>query len=175
MTFDVTWLSDPKLTARHAVYTLLLGFVGGAAEAARLEQRVEASWNGHDATDLAAMIGANLELRGPSRVAWIEAMYFADRSRTMPEIDAALLALNVHGNTDRAVPRARVIEAYRVFIRQRPQMAGFVASRLADWSYWDAAPEYATLLRSQVIKDQGSELAVASYLQQAAAAGAPLQ
>ena len=169
------WLSDPKLTARHAVYTLLLGFVGGAAEAARLEQRIEASWNGHDATNLAAMIGADLDLRGPSRLGWVEAMYFADRSRTMPEIDAALLALNVHGEADRAVPRARVIEAYRVFIRERPQMAGFVAPQLADWGYWDAAPEYATLLRSQVIKDQGSELAVASYLQQAAAAGAPLQ
>jgi hypothetical protein len=169
------WLSDPKLTARHAVYTLLLGFVGGAAEAARLEQRMEASWNAHDATDLAAMIGADLELRGPSRLAWVEAMYFVDRSRTMPEIEATLLALEVQGEADRAVPRARVIEAYRVFIRERPQMAGFIAPQLADWGYWDAAPEYATLLRSQVIKDQGSELAVANYLQQAAAAGAPLQ
>lgn len=169
------WLSDPKLTGRHAVYTLLLGFVGGTAEAARLEQRMEAAWNGHDATDLAAMIGADLELRGPSRVAWVEAMYFADRSRTMPEIEAALLALGVQGDADGTVSRARVIEAYRVFIKQRPQMAGFVAQQLADWGYWDAAAEYATLLRAQVIKDQGSELAVASYLQQAAAAGVPLQ
>jgi len=167
------WLSDPKLTARHAVYTLLLGFVGGTTEAARLEQRMEASWNGHDATDLAAMIGADLELRGPSRVDWVESKYFADRQRTMPEIEAALLALEVQGEADHAVPRARVIEAYRMFIRERPQMAGFVALQLADWSYWDAAGEYATLLRSQVIKDQGSELAVASYLQQATAAGAP--
>ena len=169
------WLNDPKLTPRHAAYTLLLGFVGGPAEAARLEQRMEMAWNGHDPTNLAAMIGADLELRGPSRVAWVEAMYFVDRARTMPEIDAALLALNVHGDADRAVPRARVIEAYRGFIKQRPPMAGFVAQQLADWGCWDAAAEYATLLQSQVIKDQGSELAVQNYLLRAAAAGAPLQ
>jgi len=28
-------------------------------------------------------------------------MYFADRNRTMPEIEAALLALNVHGDANR--------------------------------------------------------------------------
>jgi hypothetical protein len=30
------WLNDPKLTSRHAAYTLLLGFVGGPADVARL-------------------------------------------------------------------------------------------------------------------------------------------
>ena len=84
----------------------------------------------HDATNLAAMIGADLELRGPSRVDWVEATYFADRSRTMPEIEAALLALNVHGDANRTVPRERVIQAYRAFIRERPPMAGFVAAAI---------------------------------------------
>jgi hypothetical protein len=161
--------------ARHAAYTLLLGFVGGPAEAARLERRIEAAWNSHDATNLAAMIGADLELCGASRVGWVEAMYFAHRARTMPEIDAALLALNVHGDADRTVPRARVIQAYLTFVKLRPPMAGFVAPQLADWGYWDAAAEFATLLRFQVIKDQGSELAVLNHLQGAAAAGVPLQ
>ena len=117
-------------------------------------------WSSHDTTNLAAMIGADLELRGPSRVDWVEATYFADRKRTMPEIEAALLALNVHGDADRTVPRERVIQAYRVFIRERPPMAGFVAPQLADWDYWDAAAEYAALLKSNAIKDPASEFAV---------------
>ena len=164
------WLDNPKLVSRQAAYTLLLGFVGGPADAARLEQRIEAAQNSHDTTNLAAMIGADLELRGPSRVGWVESTYFADRSRTLPEIEAALLALNVHGDANRTVPRARVIEAYRAFIRERPPMAGFVAPQLADWDYWDATTEYAALLKSNAIKDPASEFAVVVYLQRAAAA-----
>ncbi|SDR64291.1 hypothetical protein SAMN05519103_09631 [Rhizobiales bacterium GAS113] len=169
------WLDDPKLVSRQAAYTLLLGFVGGSEDAARLEQRIEAALSSHDTTDLAAMIGADLELRGPSRVGWVESAFFADRRRTMPEIEAALLALNVHGDANRTVPRERVIEAYRAFIRERTPMAGFVAPQLADWDYWDAATEYATLLKSNAIKDPASEFAVVVYLQRAAAAKAALQ
>src|SRR5262249_22473158 len=106
------WLDDPKLASRYATYTTLLGFVGGPRETTRLEQRIEAAWVAHDSANLAAMIGADLELRGPSRVDWIEAQYLADRSRTMPEIEAALLALHVHGDADRTVPRQRVIRAF---------------------------------------------------------------
>src|ERR1700730_385474 len=170
-----SWLDDPKLASRHAAYTLLLGFVGGPADAARIEQRIEAAWNSHGATNLAAMIGADLELRGPSRVGWVEAMYFADRSRTMPEIEAALLALYVHGDANRTVPRQRVIEAYRAFIRERPPMAGFVAQQLADWNYWDAAPEYLALLKPNTITDPTSHFAVVNYLPRAASANAALE
>lgn len=170
-----SWLDDPRLAARHAAYTLLLGFIGAADDAAWLEQRIEAASSLHDATDLAAMIGADLELRGPPRVDWVEAAYFTDRKRTLPEIEAALLALNVHGDADHTVPRARVVQAYRFFIKARPPMAGFVAPQLADWGCWDAVPDYAALLKSNAIKDPASELAVASYLQRAAAAKAALQ
>ena len=147
----------------------------GGYEAARLEQPIEAAWHSRDATNLAAMIGADLELRGPSRVGWVESMYFADRNRTMPEIEAALLALNVHGDANRTVTRQRVIQAYRAFIRERPPMAGFVAPQLADWNYWDATTEYAALLKSNAIKDPASEFAIVNYLQRAASAKATLQ
>jgi hypothetical protein len=87
------------------------------------------------------MLAADLELRGPSRVGWIEKVYFADNGRTMPEIEAALLALSVHGGADGAVSRERVIQAYRLFIKERKPMAGFVAQELADWEYWDATSD----------------------------------
>ena len=169
------WLEDPTLAARRASCTLLLGFVGRPEDADRLEQRLEAAWTTHDVTDLAAMIGADLELHGPTRVDWVESKYFADRQRTMPEIEAALLALHVHGEANRTVPRARVIQAYRVFIKERPPMAGFVAQQLADWDYWDAATEYAALLASDAVKDPASHFAVVNYLQHAAAAKAALR
>jgi hypothetical protein len=165
------WLDDPKLTSRYATYVTLLGFVGGEAETVRLEQRIEAAAASHDAKSLAAMIGADLELRGPSRVDWIETRYFADRSRTMPEIEAALLALYVHGDADRAVPRARVIQAFRTFIKQRPAMAGFVAPQLADWGCWDEVSDYSAIVRSNPDMDPASQFAINIYLKRASEAG----
>ena len=54
-------------------------------------------------------------------------------------------------------------------------MAGFVAQQLADWDYWDAATEYAALLKSNAIKDPASEFAVVNYLQRAASANAAVE
>jgi hypothetical protein len=164
------WLGDPKLARRHAPYTLLLGFAGGRPEATRLESRIEEARMAHRDTNLAAMLTANLELRGPSRVDWIEERYFADRGRSMPEIEAALLALAIHGDTDGTVPRARVIQGYRFFMQRHPPMSGFVASKFADWGHWDAAPEYAALLESNPNIDPASKLAIERYLQRAAEA-----
>ena len=162
-----SWIDDPKLASRRATYTLLLGVAGGADDAAHLEQRLDAALRSHDATNLSATLAADLELRGPSRLTWIEKSYFADGSRTLPEIEAALLALSVHGGADGSVPRQRVIDAYRLFMREHKPMAGFVAQDLGDWGYWDAVPEYDALLKSDALKDPASSLAVISYLQRA--------
>ncbi len=159
------WLDDPKLAARRPAYTLLLGIAGGPQDAERLEQRLDAAWASRDATNLAAMLAADLELRGASRVAWIETMYLTDRRRTMPEIAAALLALSEHGDENGAVPRTRVIQAYLVLIRERKPMAGLVAVHLADWEYWDAVAEYGALLTSNVRLDPASRGAIVTYLE----------
>jgi len=159
------WLDDPKLAARRPAYTLLLGIAGGPADAERLEQRLDAAWASRDATNLGAMLAADLELRGPSRVAWIETMYLGDRRRTMPEIAAALQALGEHGDENGAVPRARVIQAFLVLIKERKPMAGLVAEHLAEWESWDAVAEYTALLRSSVPLDPVSRGAIVAYLE----------
>ena len=166
------WIDDPRLAARRSTYTLLLGIAGGRDDATRLEQRIDAALRSRDATDLAAMLAADLELRGPSRVDWIEQAYFTDRTRTLPEIESALLALGVHGAASAAVPRERVIEAYRLFIRERKAMAGFVAQQLADWECWDATADYVALLQSDALQDPSSHFAVVNYLQRSPRASA---
>jgi hypothetical protein len=166
------WLDDPQLAPRHATYMLLLGFVGGPADAVRLEQQIDDKRISHVTTNLGAMIAADLELRGPIRVGWVEALYLADHTRHAPEIDAAVVALSVLGDANRTIPRERVIQAFRTFIREHTAMAGSVAPQLADWKYWDAAPEYAALLKTHAILDAASEFAIVSYLRGAAAAGA---
>jgi hypothetical protein len=110
------------------------------------------------------MLAADLELRGPSRIAWIEENYLLDHGRTLPEIEAALLALSVHGGANGAVPRQQVVDAYRKFIRERQPMAGFVVAYLSDWKAWDAVPDYMDVLRSNAVKDPASQFAILVYL-----------
>ena len=162
-------LDDP---GKQQLYTLLYGIAGRAHDVDPIERRIDIAWTRNDATNLAALLAADLELRGPSRVAWIEKMYFADRRRTLPEIQAALLALSVQGGANAAVPRGRVIQAYRMFMKERKPMAGFVAQDLADWRYWDAGTEYLSLLRGNALPDPASRLAVVAYLMQSPRADA---
>ncbi len=157
-------LADPRLAARHPMCLLLLGIAGNAQDATTLEERLQAAWESGDATNLSSMLSADLELRGAARVAWIESNYLADPKRSSPEVRAALLALSVHGNANAAIPRERVIAAYRVFMKAHPETAGDVAPDLAAWQYWDAVPEYLALMRSKVRQQYPSRLAVQAYL-----------
>lgn len=157
-------LDDPSEAARRSVNTLLVGIAGGSDAAARLEQRISEALRTGETGNLSALLAADLELRGPSRVDWVEATFFSDRSRTLPEINAALLALSVHGQADAAVPRSRIVKAYRRFIADRKPMAGFVAAELAEWEAWEATPDYVAIMRSAVVKDPADQFAILSYL-----------
>jgi hypothetical protein len=108
------WLADPVLAARQPLYLLLLGIAGDPADATALERRLEALWMANDATYLGSMIAADLQLRGPSRMAWVDAKYMGNRLRTTRELEGALLALSVLGNANDAIPRERVIQSYRL-------------------------------------------------------------
>ena len=161
-----TWVADPDTGTRRATYILLLGKAGGAGDAAAIEAHLAEARQSEDATDVAAMLAADLELRGASRIAWLEKTYLTDPSRSLPEIEAALLALAIHGDADDTVPRDRVVAAYLDFIRARPPMAGFVAPELAEWNAWEATRDYAALIESGAVTDPAEEFAILAYLQQ---------
>lgn len=160
-------VSDSGLAARRSLHALLLGIAGDERDASAIEAQLAAASEARDAADLASLLAADLELRGVSRVAWIEDRYLRrDASRTTAEIQAALLALSVQANSGGPIPRERVIEAYRVFMREHEDMAGFVASDLAAWKYWDATPVFAAILESNVRQHGGSRAAIEAYLRQ---------
>jgi hypothetical protein len=160
------WVADPQLMARQPLYLLLLGIAGDAGDAAALELRLEALWMARDAMNLASMIAADLQLRGPSRMAWVDAKYMGDRLRSTRELEAALLALSVLGNANDAIPRVRVIQSYLLFMQEHKELAGFVAWDLAAWQYWAATPLYLALIKSNVRQDFQSRVAISAYLQQ---------
>jgi hypothetical protein len=165
------WLADPDLAGRQSPYLLLLGFVGNAQDAAALEERLDAAWASGDATNLGAMLAADLELRGDARMRWVDDKYLRDRKRSTREMEAVILALGAHGQANGTISRERVIQSYRMFIRERKDLAGLVAPDLAAWNYWGAVPEYAALMRSDVRQQGPSRFAIAVYLRQSRGAG----
>lgn len=160
------WLADPELMARQPLYLLLLGIAGDSQDALSLERRLDALWMAGDATNLSPLIAADLQLRGPSRMAWVDAKYMGDHLRSTRELEAALLALSVLGNAAGAIPRERVIQSYRLFIQEHEELAGFVAWDLAAWQYWDAAPAYLAMIKSNVRQNFKSRVGVMAYLRQ---------
>ena len=165
------WLADPDLVARRPPYLLLLGLVGNAQDAAALEERLDAAWESGDATNLGAMLAADLELRGDARMRWVDDKYLRDPKRSTREIEAVILALGAHGQANGTISRERVIHSYRRFIRERKDLAGLVAPDLASWNYWGAVPEYAALMKSDVRQQGPSRFAIVVYLRQSRAAG----
>jgi hypothetical protein len=163
------WLADPALSARRPLYLLLLGIAGDTQDAAALEQQLATLWTAGDATNLGSMIAADLQLRGPSRMAWIDERYMGDRSRSTRELEGALLALSVLGSANGIVPRERVIQSYLIFIREHQELAGFVAWDLAAWQYWGAAPLYRAIIQSNIRQNFASRVAIAKYLVQSPA------
>ena len=157
------WVGDKTLLGRQPLYLLLLGIAGDATDAKRIETRIDVAQRQHSSANLSAMLAADLELRGEPRVAFIERTYLLDRMRTTEEISAALLALSVHGNAPGVILRDRVVAAYRLLIRERNPLAGYVAPDLASWSDWGAVPDYLALLKSDVL-DIPSRIAIVSYL-----------
>lgn len=163
-------LQDPQFAARQPLVLLLLNIAGETRDAAAIEARLDAAWRAHDPTHLGSLLAADLELRGASRVAWIEDRYLRDASRTTAEIEAALLALSVQGNAQGTIPRERIVEAYRLFMREHKAHAGLVATDLAAWQHWEATAEYAALLKSGLRQQPASLLAMLEYLRQSPAA-----
>ena len=158
------WLADPELEERRDLYFLLLGLSGNVSDAESIERRIQASWKAGDATNLAALLAADLELRGPSRLDWIEQSYLLNRRRSLEEQRAAVMALGEMGTDDSAIPRARVIEIYRRLVARRSPTAGLAAGDLALWQVWDLAPQYVALVRDNVAMSPYAQLTIFGYL-----------
>lgn len=158
------WVDDPVRQERASLYLLLLGIAGGDAARDRIERRLAPAAQQRDDPTLGALLVADLELHGEDRLAWLERQYLLDRRRPVSELQAALLALSVQGGADLTIPRARIVELYRRFIRTGHPFAGFPADDLLRWKSWEAVPEYIALLDSRALQNPASTYLVLKYL-----------
>lgn len=157
------WVEDPALVERRPLYLLLLGLAGSAQDAQRIESALDTRRPDADRADLPALIAADLELRGPAQLGLIEKQWLLNARRSLLDVQAALVALSVHGNEGGRLSRAQVTQAYLRLIRQRPQAAGLVAQDLASWQVWEATPLYASVVERSDLSF-ASRVAIAQYL-----------
>ncbi len=142
------WLANAALARRWPLYLLLLGITGDESDARRLIAGMPPAT---DAASMAALSGAQaavLEIQGGAGADWLELAYLARTDRSAFEIQAAVLALGVHGNDGVRLSRQRVVAAYQLLAQRSPAMAGYAASDLAAWGHWEFGTRYADILRS---------------------------
>ena len=166
------WLQNPDLAARRSLYHLLLGFAGDQTTASALEKRILSEGTFLNKADLSSMLAATIELRGNAGVEWVEKQYLQAPTRTDVEVQAALLAMSVHGNDGVKVSRNRIIQAYRGFIKNNPARAGFVASDLGNWGHWEFVTDYMALLKTGEKQAFSSRYAIVLYLMRSPSAEA---
>ena len=158
------WLATPGLAARRPLYTLLLGVTGDDGAGAALQGKllgptIELGLGAHS-----ALFAAYLEIRGRTGLEWVEQQFLRDPARSDQDLQAALLALSVHGNDGVRLSREHVVQAYATFIRHNPARAGLVASDLGNWERWEFVPDYAAILKSGAPQAFASRYGMVFYL-----------
>jgi hypothetical protein len=145
------WLADPGRAPRRSLYWLLYGINAGPAEARDIAARVDALGRGNGLTDLSSLLAADLEAGGSARRVVLRKRYFEDRSRTLPELQEAVLAFTVHADAGDAALRRDTAAMFGRLVRTHRALGGLVAADLARWRYWEAVPDYIALLRSRAL------------------------
>ena len=145
------WIADPARAPRRSLYWLLYGITAGPAEARDIASRVDALGRDNGLTDLSSLLAADLEAGGPARRAVLGKRYFEDTRRTLPELQEAVLAFTVHTDAGDEALRRDTAAMFGRLVRTHRALGGLVAADLARWQYWDAVPDYITLLRSRAL------------------------
>lgn len=166
------WLDRSDLQARRPLYGLLLGVSGTAADARQLEARMQSSLvaGGRGAVDaeamaaLSAYVAAYLELLGDAGLPWLEQHVLQDTQARDEVVQAVLQAMRIHAEDGVRVRKARVVQAYALYIKSNPARAGFVASDLSKWERWEFTDTYVDILKSRSAQVFSSRYAIVFFL-----------
>jgi hypothetical protein len=145
------WLADPGRATRRPLYWLLYGINAGPGEAREIAGRVDRLAAKGGLEDLASLLAADLEAGGAARRAVLRRIYLEQSTRSIPELQEAILAFTVHADAGDAALRRETAETFGRLVRKHRALGGLVAADLARWQYWDAVPDYIVLLRSRVL------------------------
>ena len=161
-----TWAHDKALLSRRPLYYLLWGLHERPDTLARAQAQVLAARadGSLPVAELSALLAAVVEQGGPAGLLWVGQQFLQDAEVPDPQVQAALLALSVHGGEAVRVTRQQVVAVYASFIAANPQRAGLVASDLGTWAQWDFAPALAAALHSGPSHAFTSRYSIVFYL-----------
>jgi hypothetical protein len=160
-------ISSEENQSRRAAYILLLGLSDNGTVAAWLQERVTRALEENDGTDLAALLAAELEVLGPSHLEWIADNILLSPGISPALIEAALLALAVHGDENRYIPRKDIVSVHKSFIHAKPPMSDYVATKLMEWKNWSLINDYAELLEQGAVVSPAAEFTATLYVETA--------
>jgi len=161
------WIDTPA-NYREPLYLLLLGVAGDPRGAATLEMWRRAALAQRNPEPVAAVVTGLLEIHGEE---WLQQVFddylSADTPASLPEIQAALLALSVQGGADGHITKARIIDLYARFIDERPALAGFITPDLIEWGNWTLTESLLAALEADSPSHPASRFLINRYLAQA--------
>ncbi|REK23750.1 MAG: hypothetical protein DWQ42_14745 [Planctomycetota bacterium] len=126
------------------LYLTLLGVCGQSEHVADVEQMLrEQRHKGPSMLD--ALAACYLTLHGPAGLPLLEELYLSSEAADeMARAAAVISALRFHGERDREVPRAEILQVLRRTLA-RPQLAGKTLVDLARWEDWSIVDQVAEL------------------------------
>ncbi len=156
-------IQDQSLAAsRRRLYLTMLGVCGQPEDLPLLEQLIGTK-KPELRTTLDAMVAAYLTLKGPDGLKLIEDLFFRDPAADFTDTYSALVALRFHGQEEQVVPKARLVEAFRLML-DRPQYADLVIPDLARWEDWESIDRLVDLFKTATEESSWVRTPVVQYL-----------
>src|SRR5205807_2474221 len=115
---------------RRRLYLTMLGVCGDKSDISLFEDMLKAN-DGRPKAALDALIAAYLTLKGPEGMPLIEDLFLKKDSEYV-DTYAAIMALRFHGQEEKIIPRARLLEALH-YMLDRPKLADTVVNDFARW------------------------------------------
>ncbi len=154
-------LSRASETERPLFY-LLLGVVGAEEDEGVIDDLLTIRQRQHGADNLAALLVAKLEIRGPGWTKELSQRYLANREATDAEKNAACMALSIHGESQPQRFRDSVVELYDQLCMEGVLVPAMLED-LTAWKRWEFRPRMVDLL-SRETTPRGTKEAIHKYI-----------
>lgn len=176
------FLANWQYVEWHPLYILLLGQSEHPDDRDYIAREFNSLAKHGLTTNLAAWTTAFVESQTVNAeqtrkaIARLSELYFASSDRSHEELEEVLKGLSVLGITDNTTLidretyekmktlRRSLLEGYRLLLENHPPLAGAVARHLANWRINALTDQLRAISEREVRIDEGSKLAIESYL-----------
>jgi len=145
------------------LYWTMLGICGHASDAKIVEEAIsKRSIGGQDLLGIDAAFSCYLSLGGELALEQIEKKYLGNPAAHYADSYAAILAIRVHSEEIKRIPRERLRVAFRMVL-ERNEMADLVIPDLARWEDWSVVDRLEELFQRTDKTPQYVKIPIINY------------